>query len=246
MHFTCPYCRTAQIVQGSNHHKSTQRIVVENNAEGKIGISIEAISCANPVCSKTIIEAALVPVSLRLSGEIQGIGNPLEKWALRPQGAARPLPNFIPQPIIEDYTEACRIRDLSPKASATLIRRCLQGMIRDFCKISRDTLDKEIKALRHALGEGNAPKGVSEESVEAIDSIRSIGNIGAHMEKNIDLIIPVDAEEAQLLIDLTEMLFDEWYIASAKREARLVALKEVAESKKNIKQAQLAPPAPEA
>ena len=34
----------------------------------------------------------------------------------------------IPQ-LMDDYEEACAIVNLSPKASATLSRRCLQGMI---------------------------------------------------------------------------------------------------------------------
>ena len=54
-----------------------------------------------------------------------------------PESDAKPQPEFIPEAIRQDYREACRIRDLSPKASATLARRCLQGMIRDFCAITR-------------------------------------------------------------------------------------------------------------
>jgi hypothetical protein len=61
------------------------------------------------------------------------------------------------------------IRDLCPKASATLARRCIQGMIRDFCKINRRTLDLEIQALRIDVDAGNAPRGVTPESVDGID-----------------------------------------------------------------------------
>ena len=102
----------------------------------------------------------------------------------------------------DDYYEACAIRDLSPKASATLTRRCLQGMIRDFCGIAKATLAKEIDALREALDNHTAPKGVTHESVEAIDAVRKVGNIGAHMEKDIALIVDVDPGEAQMLIEL--------------------------------------------
>ena len=56
------------------------------------------------------------------------------------------------------------------------------------------------------------------ESVEAIDHVRTIGNIGAHMEKDIDLIIEVDPGEAQALIELIELLFEEWYVAKYERE----------------------------
>lgn len=242
MHFTCPYCQTAQVVQRAQRHRSTHHLSLENNVEGKIGFSIHAIACANPDCGKTTIEGSLVSVTLNPFGDINNVESVIKQWKLRPQGLARPLPDFIPQAIAEDYKEACRIRDLSPKASATLIRRCLQGMIRDFCRITKNTLNQEIQTLREMVDDGTAPKGVSEESVEAIDRIRGIGNIGAHMERDINLIITVDADEAQLLIELTEMLFDEWYIERAKREARLAALKKVADSKKDLKAAQLLSP----
>ena len=135
---------------------------------------------------------------------------------------------------------------MSPKASATLIRRCLQGMIRDFCGISKATLYKEIQELRQQVDNGSAPNGVSNESVDAIDQIRGIGNIGAHMEKDVTVIIPVEKEEAQLLIELTELLFEEWYIARKRRLDRFAALQSAAEAKellKNEKQDQLPPPA---
>ena len=109
--------------------------------------------------------------------------------------------------------EACRVRDLSPKASATLARRCLQGMIRDFCGIAKATLYQEIEALNRAVADNKAPQGVTPESVQGIDDVRSIGNIGAHMEKDINIIVEVDPDEAQMLIELVEMLFDEWDIA---------------------------------
>jgi hypothetical protein len=113
----------------------------------------------------------------------------IEEFALRPQGAAKPQPEYIPKALRCDYTEACRIRHLSPKASATLSRRCLQGMIRNFCGITKPTLFKEVLALRQALDDGTAAKGVTHESVDAIDAVRSVGNIGAHMKVDVDLIV---------------------------------------------------------
>ena len=66
---------------------------------------------------------------------------------LLPKFASKPQPEYIPYALREDYDEACSICDLSPKAAATLVQRCLQGMIRDFCKINdKRTLNDEIKA----------------------------------------------------------------------------------------------------
>lgn len=98
----------------------------------------------------------------------------------------------------------------------------MQGIIRDFCKIKKNRLIDEIKTLRDNVNDGTAPEGVTLDSLEAIDNVRSIGNIGAHMEKDINIIVDVNPEEAQILIELIETLFDEWYIARHKRQQRLV------------------------
>ncbi len=130
-----------------------------------------------------------------------------------------------------DYYEACAIRDRSPKASATLARRCLQGMIRDFCNIRGGTLDWEIRELRRQVDAHEAPRSVTLESVEAIDHVRKVGNIGAHMEKDINLIVDVDPGEAQALIELIELLFEEWYVERHERQKRLARVKEIREDK---------------
>lgn len=129
--------------------------------------------------------------------------------------------------IVEDYNEAYRIRNLSPKSSATLSRRCLQSMVRNFWGANdKKTLKEEIEAIQ-----GKVDKA----TWEAIDSVRSVGNIDAHMEKDVDLIVSVEPEEAQLLLELIETLFAEWYVAKHDREQRMRALKRLGEEKKAAK-----------
>jgi hypothetical protein len=141
------------------------------------------------------------------------------------------------------YEEACSIRGLSPKASATIIRRCLQGMIRDFCGIVKKRLIDEIEELRQRADQGRAPAGVQSDTVDAIDHVRHIGNIGAHMEADINVVVDVDPNEAQLLIELAELLFDEWYVARQRRTDRLVQLGVVEAEKKAIQKQRQLPPA---
>jgi hypothetical protein len=137
---------------------------------------------------------------------------PTETWNLIPPSSAKVFPEYVPKPIREDYVEACKIRDLSAKASATLSRRCLQGMIRDFWGIAKDRLIDEIEALEDK---------VAADTWEAIDSVRKIGNIGAHMEKDINVIVDVEPNEAQKLIELIELLVKDWYIGRHERAERL-------------------------
>jgi len=148
-----------------------------------------------------------------------------------PASQAKPQHACVPEPLRADYQEACAIRDLSPKASATIIRRCLQGMIRDFCGIKKDRLIDEIRELRKRVEAGDAPRGVQHDTIDAIDHVRGIGNIGAHMEKDINTIVDVDPDEAQRLIELTELLFEEWYEARSKREQSLIKIGAIAAEK---------------
>jgi hypothetical protein len=143
----------------------------------------------------------------------------------------------------QDYEEACAIRDLSPKASATITRRYIQGIIRNFCGITRKRLIDEIDELRKRVDAGQAPAGVQPDTVDAINHVRQIGNIGAHMEADINVIVDVDPEEAQVLIELTELLFSEWYVAREHRTHRLAKLGLIAADKKQIQlQKRLPPP----
>jgi uncharacterized protein DUF4145 len=95
-------------------------------------------------------------------------------------------------------------------------------MIRDFWGVAKPTLKQEIDALKDKIDSGDW---------EAIDAVRKLGNIGAHMEKDVNTIIEVDPEEAQLLIGLIETLFEDWYITREQRAARNKSIKELAEKK---------------
>lgn len=239
--WTCPFCGHAQTVVGKRSAGVKTAFDLEDDiAEKEIAIVAYATSCANPQCMKTevFIEVGRPHwVKAEYGRRVFGVlsGHCLFSQTVVPMGAAKPQPDYIPLPLREDYQEACLIRDLSPKASATLVRRCLQGMIRDFAGIKKGTLNDEIKALRLAVENGSADRAITMESIEAIDHVRSLGNIGAHMEKDIDLIIPVDPNEAQILIELVEALFQEWYVARHKRKKTFGKISEISAEKKAIK-----------
>jgi hypothetical protein len=236
----CPYCGHAQVLDRKRVYQHWYPLHVAGWKSGSdpfLGIS--SVVCANNGCKELSLSADLANgAHSPASGDIK-ITAVLQTWVLLPPSSAKPQPDYIPAPIRDDYYEACAIRDLSPKASATITRRCLQGMIRDFCGISKPRLIEEIKELRTRVQNGNAPPGVQPDTVEAIDHVRGIGNIGAHMEADINLIIDVDSDEAQILIGLTELLFDEWYVARESRTKRLDQLKSIAEDKEQKK---LSPP----
>jgi hypothetical protein len=239
--WNCPYCGNAQTVTESNFFSDAGKIRNPPGEFGLVSYTVHSITCQNKKCGRMTFDAAVFARTDNPYNDGYSSGGLVKSWTLLPESAAKPQPEFIPDVIRNDYYEACRIRDLSPKASATLARRCLQGMIRDFAKIVKNTLIDEVKALGAAVEAGAAPAGITPESVEAIDKVREIGNIGAHMEKDVDLIVDIEPGEAQVLIELIEMLFDEWYVARHIRQERLARVATVsAEKKLALEQAKLA------
>jgi len=228
----CPFCQHNSVIEDGKNASINRHHFDFNNIDGQQTLYSVVIVCPNLECRQVQIDAVLYS-SQRLSTSFGVTFKDIAekaRWRIAPKFSGRIYPAYIPDPIREDYMEACQIVDDSPKASATLARRCLQGMVRDFWQISRKTLNDELQEIQSK---------VDQDVWEAIDSLRSIGNIGAHMERDINVIVDVDPDEARQLIGLIELLLDEWYVARHDRQARLASIKAVADSKK---QAKLAPP----
>ena len=224
----CPYCNQYATLYGSDVETSSNSFAIAGK-EARYQLNTHVIVCPNSNCSEYTITAYLNAISIappHFPDEV--IEPPIQSWRLKPDSGAKSFPSYIPLQIIKDYEEACLISSLSPKASATLSRRCLQGMIRDFHGVKKRNLFEEIQAI----------KDVIDPTVwKAIDSVRSVGNIGAHMEKDIDLIIDVSPNEANSLIALIEMLLKEWYVGRYEKEQELQSIIAIAEAKKEAQKA---------
>jgi hypothetical protein len=72
---------------------------------------------------------------------------------------------------------------------------------------------------------------VDPETWQAIHVVRQMGNIGAHMEKDVNTIIDVDPKEAQLLLGLLEHLIREWYVARYNKDESLKKIVAMAREK---------------
>jgi hypothetical protein len=222
--WTCPYCDKIATITDNNVSISTH-FFNQGNKFGLLGIRSSIVVCPNGRCREFTIMAELLKAK-RDANYNSLIEPAIEDWKLRPRSASRPFPSYIPQVILDDYKEACLIVNDSPKASATLSRRCLQGIIRDFWKISKPRLIDEIKELEDKIDAS---------TWRAIDGVRSVGNIGAHMEKDINLIVDVDPAEANTLIGLIEFLLKDWYIARHDRQEHMQKVIDLAKSKADAK-----------
>jgi hypothetical protein len=225
--WTCPYCNQIATITDSNTSYN-QYCFGMNNKDGVLVLVTLIIVCPNPGCREYTIVTNLRETRRTATGPVP-FGDPIEEWQLRPKSSSKPFPAYIPKVILDDYKEACLIVNDSPKSSATLSRRCLQGIIRDFWKISKPRLIDEIKEL-----EGK----IDANTWQAIDGVRSVGNIGAHMEKDINLIVDVEPEEAKTLIGLIEFLLKDWYVARHDREEHTQKVIDLAKLKADEKKAQ--------
>ena len=229
MSWTCPFCNQIATITTNNVSHDVHSFSLNNKEKCQLQLQTDVIVCPNDRCREYVIAATLFKTKrggTSLNPETVRITENPQTWHLRPKSKAKPFPEYIPVQLRKDYEEACLILNDSPKASATLSRRCLQGIIRNFWGISKDRLIDEIKELKSK---------VDASTWKAIDAVRSIGNIGAHMEKDINLIVDVDPEEADILTRLLETLFKDWYINRHEREAHMQEIVAVAQSKNNQK-----------
>jgi hypothetical protein len=216
----CPFCGHHSTI-GTDNTTGDSGSFDDGNKYGRRHVSWVAVSCPNPRCREYTFRVWIrnidpTSTSIRAGKETQHF------WQLVPAAEMKVLPDYVPAPIVADYKEACLIANLSPKASATLARRCLQGMIRNFWEVKPGRLVDEIKAIENR---------VDADAWRAIEAVRSVGNIGAHMEADINVIVDVEPEEAKLLIGLIETLVEEWYVAQHERKSRFARLAEIAAEK---------------
>ena len=203
--WTCPHCNRPTTITPTLTHIDCQHLQIGDSRHGTLAIAWTAIRCPNPQCSDVTIEVAVGHPHYEdhlNAFVLEAKDRLIDTTRLWPESSYTLQPEFIPQQLRDDYYEACRIRDLSPKAAATLARRCLQGIIRDFWNVKDRNLQAEIAALRDRI---------DKPLWEAIDAVRQLGNIGAHMEKDVNVIIAIDQNEAKKLLSLVEILFKECY-----------------------------------
>jgi hypothetical protein len=138
------------------------------------------------------------------------------------------LPEEIPEEIRTTYRETVLVSAISGRAGAAMARRCLQGIVRDFFAIpenKRGNLGAELSYVKEKI---------DPDLWDAILAVRGIGDIGAHMDKNVDHIVDVTPDEARLLVELIETLFKDWYIARKRRRDNQRGLQALLEEKRVV------------
>jgi hypothetical protein len=213
----CPHCNTgiAEQFQSANIFDSPAFNKQNGDAVPRVIWSSTHQRC--PQCHEVIIylHSMFLP---------SGFKSP--PFLAHPSSRSRPVPPEVTDPYKQDFIEACKVLQDSPKASAALSRRNVQTILRDKAATkSKDLFDQ----IEEVIKSGAVPSYIS----EGLHGVRVIGNFAAHPLKstNSGAIIEVEDNEAEWNLDTLERLFDFYFVQPS------IAAKRKAEINKKLKEA---------
>lgn len=199
--YTCPFCgKTMALSVTEEQRWFLPPVPMENLQTGQMYELYEVRTNSDQVCTTLRTCALCHQTSVTVDRDTGA--KPFDVRAYPPIQMPD-LPDYIPLAIRMDYSEALAVAPISPKAAATLCRRCLQTMIHDRWNIHEKNLNAEITSLKCRIPEN---------LWNAIDALRGLGNIGAHMEHDVNLMIEISHTDAARLVRLIKLLLSKWYI----------------------------------
>jgi hypothetical protein len=174
---------------------------------------LQYLTC--PECLRLVVR--LIRWDQNPHGAVVAVDEPI----IFPQHRIRPIPQEVTGEFRQDFSEACAVLDLSPKASAALSRRLLQHILRERAGVKEKTLEKEIEKV---VEQGHLPTDLAED----LDALRQVGNFAAHPIKSEEsgAVVEVAPGEAGWLLDLVEELLDYYFVRPAIRERKREELNE--------------------
>src|SRR5687768_15976466 len=185
----CPHC-------GTEFDDKWRQDSLSSTNEAPLRDEVGTWAVTSSVCSKcqgVVIDLLRAPSDAQSPERFRG-------W---PPLTKRPVPPGVPDRLAQDFQEAAIVLPASPKASAALSRRCLEGLL-------RFQSGSETKHLNEAIDKLLATRNLPTHIAEAVDAVRHIGNFAAHPLKSTRTgeVLDVEAGEAEWLLDVLEALFD--------------------------------------
>lgn len=171
-----------------------------------------------PNCKRIVVGLACTGTNSQMSTTVTKVK---EKYVVYPKGAARPIPEEVPDEYASEFREACLVLNDSPKASAALSRRLLQKILVEELGVKGNNLSQQIN---EAIKSGKLSPVVAKD----LHAVREVGNLAAHPTKDTHTgeIIDVEPGEAEWLLDVLEALFVDLFVLPAESEKRREALNE--------------------
>lgn len=232
MNWQCPFCGSYTTITDATRTNDCA-VLNHNSKHGSMALVGQSTACQNPDCLELTLTVYWGKPTRTAYGKIEGVdtSEPYSTHRLLPEAALITLPDGVPEEIAVTYRETVLVSPISGRAAAAMARRCLQGIVRDFFAIpenKRGNLGAELSFVKDQI---------DPDLWDAIQALRSIGDIGAHMDKNVDQIIDVSPDEAQLLIELIETLFKDWYGVRAKKQRNRSGLMAMLQEKRGQQKA---------
>ena len=189
---TCPHCgnKTSHVVTSQT---SSREKVYDTNGEfiGEFDNYFYLTACktCNEICLFSDWELSDNP------------GNLNEAVPFYPY--KRKLAEAVPKEIRKSYEEAKKVEKISPNAFAVLTRRSLELLCKDQ-KAKGNNLKEQISDLS---AKGNIPSTL----IEMADTLRFLGNIGAH-----EIEFDFEKSETQAMDDFLVAMLEYVYVAPNK------------------------------
>ena len=196
----CPHCQVEFHAQWANARWPNAPSVPSPGE--KANVSVQNTLC--PRCRKRIIR-------IRAG---KG-GGRVEEYVAYPRNTGRAAPPEVPEPLRSDYAEAVAILDRSPQASAALSRRIVQQVLTEQGGYAQGSLAQQITDFI----KDERPSSVLRRNLHYL---REIGNFAAHPVKSEHTgeILPVEHGEAEWALEVVDALFDHYFVARGRNEAR--------------------------
>jgi len=208
----CPHCLTEV-----NEH--WQSLFTHTNARGEmleqpsdlVGVALDALKLYWMRCPKRSCQELFVAATAA-----DGRGFRI----LYPQMlTTRRVDPAVPDALADNYRQASAILTLSPKMSATLARRILADVLKQYGGYEKFTLASQLKAF---MGDTQHPSQLRENA----RYLTEIGDFGSHTQRDTETqeIVDVEPEEAEWTLEVLDGLFEYFIVGPVRDEARRAAI----------------------
>lgn len=213
----CPHCGTGINVEWN------ESVNEYDKTDDLIDRSVHVISCAFcPECGKFLVKhldgmQSKNPYDHFTEWEWHRIN--VDEFIYPKFPSGKKLDKAIPDKYANEYKEAEKVLQVSPKACATLCRRILQNIFHDIGIQKRDLLQE--------IDEFSQQNNVPSELIDMLSLLRQVGNFAAHPKKSTHTgeIVEVEKGEAEVLLDVLFELFDFCFVRPQRQRATMELLR---------------------
>jgi len=200
----CPTCGQhtpdawRHLVQSEDEDDDDDLVVRGTEGERLRDVHVDWMHCANDDCRELVMR---VHESYPTMYRGEPVTQTAAMWMVRPRGVQRQVNPDVPKRFRDDYLEAARILNDSPRMSAVLSRRVLADLLEEYAGLGNFSLtariDKFIADTRHPI-----------DLRRNLHYLREIGDFSAHTQRNGVLeVVGIDPLEAEWTLDIIDRLF---------------------------------------